>query len=104
MVTETGATVGSCFACSACSCNSCSSSDIWSLSHDFHNHALVPLPVELRIEHTLPRAQVEHARGNGHDHFMMDEQRLQMRVAVVLARLMMLVAFAKRRQMLQPQV
>jgi hypothetical protein len=35
---------------------------------------------------------------------MMDQQRLQVRIAVVLSGLMMLVAFAKRSQMLQPLV
>src|SRR5207302_6170824 len=104
MVTEIGASVGSCIACSACSCNSFSSSDIPSFSHNFHNHALVSLPVELRVENPLPRAQIELAPGNGYDDFMMDQQRLQVGIAVILTGLMMLVVLAKRSQMLQPLV
>src|SRR5579862_2205299 len=104
MVTDIGASEGSCFACSACSCNSVNSSDILSLSHDFHDHALVPLAVELCIENPLPRSHIQLARRNRHDHFMMDEERLQMGVAIVLAGLVMLVSFSKRSQMLEPLI
>src|SRR5271165_5255178 len=101
MVTEIGASVGSCLACSACSCNSFSSSDISSLSHNFHNDPLVPLPVELRIKNPLPCSQIQLARRNRHDDFVTDQQRLQVRVAIILAGFMMFIALAKGRQMLQ---
>src|ERR1700721_2021351 len=75
-----------------------------SLPHHLHDHPLVPLPVKLRIENSLPCPQVELACRDRHDYLMVNQQRLQMRIPVVLARLMMFVVFAKRRQMLQPPV
>ena len=41
--------------------------------------------VELAVEDRLPRAEVEPALGHRHDHLVVDEQVLQMGVAVVLA-------------------
>src|SRR6267142_4511623 len=74
------------------------------LSHHFHNYTLVSPPVELGIEDSLPRTQIKLPGCNRHDHFVVDEKRLQMRVAVILARLVMLVVLAKGCQMLQPLV
>src|SRR5512140_1195478 len=37
------------------------------------HEALRPLPVELRVEDALPRAEVEATRGDGHDHLVVDE-------------------------------
>jgi hypothetical protein len=67
--------------------------------HDFHNHRLVPLPIKLGIKDPLPPSQIEFAMGDRHYDLMMDQQRFKMRVAVVFTRVMMLVIFAKRRQM-----
>src|SRR5579863_3133270 len=75
-----------------------------SLPHHFHDYPLIPLSIELRIENPLPRTQVELARSNRHDDFMVNQQRLQMRIPIVLAGFMMFVVFAERRQMLQPPV
>src|SRR6516225_2454787 len=69
---------------------------------DFHDHSLVPLPIKLGIEDPLPSAQIEFAAGNRHYDLMMDQQRFEMRVAVVFTRGMMFVILAKRRQMFQP--
>src|ERR1043166_3636855 len=74
------------------------------LPHHFDNHAFVTLSVEFRIEDSLPCAQVEFSRRDRHNHFVMDEQRLEMRIAIVLAGLVVLVIFAERRQMLEPLV
>src|SRR5215472_5944103 len=73
-------------------------------SHDLDDHPLVALAVEFRIEDSLPRAEIELADGNRHNHFMMNQQRLQVRVSVILARLMMLVLLAKGRQTFQPVI
>src|SRR5215471_8836946 len=79
-------------------------SGILSLSHHLHDHPLIPLAIKLRIKDPLPRSKVQLARGDRHDDLVMDQQRLQMRVAIVLAGLVMLVVVAKRCQMLQPVV
>ena len=44
-----------------------------------------PASVELAVEDLLPRAEVQPRVGDRHDHLVVDEQILQMRVAVVLA-------------------
>src|SRR5215467_3490780 len=104
IVTETGANAGWCWACSACSFNSLSSSDIRSFPHDFNDHPLVPLTIEFGVENSLPCAQIQPAGRNGYDHFVMDQERLQMRIAVIFAGIVMLVLLAKWRQVLQPVV
>ena len=73
------------------------------LPHDFHNNPLVPLSIKLGIKYPLPRPQMRTA-GNGHYDLMMDQQRFEMRVAVVFTRVMMFVVLAKRRQIFQPLV
>ena len=55
------------------------------------DHPLRPPAVELAVEDLLPGAQVEPAVGHGHDHLVVDEQVLQVRVAVVLAAAVMAV-------------
>src|SRR3954470_6564063 len=56
-----------------------------SLPEHLDDHPLGAPAVELAVEDLLPRPQVEPAVGYRHDHLMMDEQVLQVRVAVVLA-------------------
>lgn len=73
-------------------------------SQHFHDHSLSPLSVEFRIENPLPGTQVELAIGNRQGGFVMEKQRLQMCVGVVLARPMMLVFRPRRRQFFQPLV
>src|SRR5580765_6064845 len=104
IVTETAARVGSSLACSACSFISFSSSDIASLSHDFYDDPLVPLPIKLSIENPLPSSQVEHPGSNWHNHLMMNQQCFQVRVAVVFSGVVMLVVLAKWSEVLHPFV
>ena len=52
---------------------------------DLDDHPLRPAAVELAVEDLLPRAQVEPALGHRHDHLVVDEQVLEVGVAVVLA-------------------
>ena len=49
-----------------------------SLPHYLHNHSLVALTIEFGIEDSLPCPQIKFAGGDGHDHLMMNQQRLQM--------------------------
>jgi hypothetical protein len=44
------------------------------LAHYLHNHPLVTLPVKLGIEDPLPSPEIQFARGDRHDHLMMDQQ------------------------------
>ena len=74
------------------------------LSHHLHDHALAALAVELGVKDALPGAEIELARCNGQNDFMMDGQRFEVRVAVGFASLVMAIVVAKRRQALQPLV
>src|SRR3954453_3277209 len=56
-----------------------------SLPNHLDDHPLGAPAVELAVEDLLPRPQVEPAVGDRHDHLVVDEQVLQVRVAVVLA-------------------
>src|ERR1041385_3959172 len=104
MVSETGAKAGLCFACSACSCSSLNSSDMTLFSHDLHDDPFVTLAIKFRIENSLPGSQIKFAGCDRHDNFMMDEQRLQVRIAVVLARFMMLVILTEWGKVLKPLI
>ncbi len=73
-------------------------------THNLDNHSLVPLPIEFRIEDALPRAEIELACRDWDDDFVMDEQSLQMRIAVSLAGIVVAVIFAKGRELFQPLV
>src|SRR5581483_11527833 len=53
------------------------------LTHHLHDQPLRAPAVELAIEDLLPRPQIEPAVRGRHDHLMMDEQILQVRIAVV---------------------
>src|SRR5882672_6396978 len=74
------------------------------LSHNLNNHSLVTLPIELSIKDSLPGSKVELPIGYRHDDLVMNQQGLQMRVAVILARLMMPVIRPERRQPFEPLV
>ena len=47
--------------------------DLRLLSHYLYDHALVTLPVELSVKDALPCSEVEFARRDGNDDFVMDE-------------------------------
>src|ERR1051326_8747477 len=104
MVSETGAKAGLCFACSACSWSSLNSSDMTLFSHDFHDDAFVTLAIKFRIENSLPGSEIKFAGCDRHDTFMMNEQRLQVRVAVVLAGFMVLGILTKWGKVLKPLI
>ena len=74
------------------------------LLHPQHldDHPLPALPIELGIENPLPGSQVQLPVGHRQRCLVMQQQRLQMRVSIVLARLVMTVIGPRRRQLLQP--
>ena len=55
------------------------------LSDDLNKHPFAPPPIELTVEYSLPRAEIELAAGYRHNDFPSHDLPLQMRVAVVLA-------------------
>src|SRR5262249_52083234 len=57
----------------------------------FYDHPLPALPVELRVEDSLPSAKVQLSTRHRKRCLVVQQQRLQMRIAVVFARLVMLV-------------
>jgi chemotaxis protein MotA len=67
-----------------------------------HDHPFGPLPVKLRIEHPLPGPEVELAVGHRQRRFMVQQQRLQVSIAIILTGLVMLVVRPRRRKLLQP--
>ena len=60
-------------------------------AHDFNDEALGALAVELGVEDLLPRAQVEHAFGDGEDDLLMDDDVLEVGVAIGFTGLVMAV-------------
>jgi hypothetical protein len=73
-----------------------------SLAHDFNNDAFGALSVEFRVINLLPRSEIQLPGGHRHDHLVVNQQALQVRVAIGLARSMMPVILAKRSQAFQP--
>ena len=59
-------------------------------------HSFVPLAVEFGVENLLPRAEVEFSVGDRDDDFVVNDQGFQMGVAIVFARLVMLVVLRGR--------
>jgi hypothetical protein len=74
------------------------------LSHYFYDDPLVPLPVKLGVKNLLPGSEVELPVGDWDDDFMMNKQRLEVRLSIVFASLMMLIILAKRSQRFEPLV
>src|ERR1700722_8807926 len=72
------------------------------LPHRLHDESLVPLPVELGVEHPLPGPEVEAALGDGNDDLVMNEHRLEVGVPVVPPGPRMRVVGAERRELLEP--
>jgi len=73
-------------------------------SHNFDEDALVALAVEFGVKNPLPGAEIELSIGHRNDDFVVNDQRLKMRVSVVFARLVMLVIMPERSQRIQPLV
>jgi len=74
------------------------------LSHHFDDHPLVPLPVKLRVEDALPGPEVQAPGGDWHNHFVMNQQSLKVRVAVGLAGVVVVVILTEWGELLEPLV
>ena len=74
------------------------------LSHHFHDDSFITLPIEFGIENALPGTQIQLASRDWNDDFMMDQQRFQVRIAIILAGFVMLVSLAKGREVFEPLV
>lgn len=72
------------------------------LADDFDYHSLFSLPVEFGIKHALPWPQVEVAVCDGQNHLMAQQQALEVRVPVALARVVVMVVGAERGEFLGP--
>src|SRR5687768_15059770 len=70
----------------------------------FHDDALAAAPVELRVEHLLPRAQIQFAAGDGQHHLVSHQRSLQVCIGVVLTGAMVAIVEAGRRQLLEPHL
>src|ERR1700676_5431551 len=62
------------------------------------------MAVELGVEDLLPWAKIEFPVGDRDDDFMVNDQRLEVRVSVVFSGLMMLVVLPEWGESLQPLV
>jgi len=73
-------------------------------SHYLNDDALVPLPIEFGIENLLPGSEVQFPVRDRHDHLVVNDQRLEVRVSIVFAGLVMLVVLSEGSERLQPLV
>jgi hypothetical protein len=73
-------------------------------SHDFNDYFFVALAVEFGVENLLPWAEIEFPVGDRDDDFMVNDQRLEVRVSVVFSGLMMLVVLPEWGESFQPLV
>lgn len=79
--------------------------DVWRLlPNDFYDRPLFPLSIELGIEDSLPRSEIEFALGDRQGYRLVQKQTLEVRVPVILTSLMVAIVFAKGRELLQPLV
>src|SRR5262249_53882072 len=74
------------------------------LTHYFNDDAFGPLSVEFGIVDLLPRSKIEFARSHWNDDLVMDQQTLQVRIAVGLPGVMVAVVLTEGRQLLQPLI
>jgi hypothetical protein len=75
-----------------------------SLSHHLYDHPLIAPAIEFGVKDALPWAKVQPSGSNGNDNFVVDQQRLEVRIAVGLAGIVMAVVFAEWRQLLEPLI
>src|SRR5262245_48111631 len=75
-----------------------------SLPNDFYQHPFAPPAVELTVKNLLPRTEVELAVGDRDDHFAPHHLPLDVRVGVILARIVVSVLLDRlvRRELFQP--
>src|SRR5438034_3487285 len=70
----------------------------------FDHDALLALPIELRVEHLLPRPEIERAVRDRQDHLVTHDGALQVSIGVVLTRLVMPIVEARRGELLAPDL
>ncbi len=71
-------------------------------SEYLHDHPLPALPIEFGVKHPLPRSQIQSPVRDWQRRLMVQQQRLQMCVSIILAGLMVFVIRPRRRQFFQP--
>jgi hypothetical protein len=59
------------------------------LTHDFDNDAFRSLSIEFGVIHLLPGAEIEFARSDGDNDFVMNDEALQVGIAVRFTRAVM---------------
>jgi hypothetical protein len=74
------------------------------LSHDFYDHPLGAPSIKFSVEDLLPGTEVKFSVGHGDDDFVMDDQRFQVGVSIVLSGLVMLVVLAEGGERFQPLI
>jgi hypothetical protein len=60
--------------------------------NNLHQHSLRPPSVEFAVEDLLPRAEIELTARNGDYHFAAHDLPFQMRIGVVFARAVVMIA------------
>src|SRR5579859_1174722 len=63
---------------------------------DLDDHSLLPLSIELGIEDSLPSSQIELALRDRKGHRLVEQEALEMRIAVVFASFVMSVVRPER--------
>src|SRR5579883_3453584 len=71
-------------------------------SHQLYNDVLAPLAVEFGVEGALPGAKVEVAIGDGKRDLVVQQQRLEVRVCIVFAGLVMAELGARGGEFFKP--
>lgn len=72
------------------------------LTDDLDHHTLAPATVELGVENLLPGAKIRAPLRDRDDHLMTDDEVPEVRIAVVLTRLVVTIIFFDRSQLLKP--
>jgi len=78
---------------------------VTTLFKDLHQYPSGPVAVELAVKYLFPRAEVELAIGDGHDHLAAHDMAFQMGVSVVPVGAVVVVDIGvgiERGQLLQP--
>ena len=57
----------------------------WLFSHYLYKDAFIALPIEFGVENLLPRTEVEFPVSDRHDDFVVNDQRFEVSVSIVLA-------------------
>ena len=73
-----------------------------SLAHDLNNDAFRAAAVEFRVIDLLPWTEIELPLGHGHDHLVVDQQALQMLIAIGLSGAVMTIILAVGGEAFEP--